>query len=215
MLYHGSLAGLVPGGPGHSHQSVRDIALMGSVPGMAALEPYCEAEVRRGGRRGPCASADGPVYLRFVSPPWPLGFEPPDARSSSRAAAPSCARARTGTFVCTGPVLVSQAWARLRAARRLGPDRAPVAARRSTARGSPRSPHGRRSSASTTTSSPGGQGEAVLRALAAAAPEAAARTRLVGVDRVPECGTNDEVLRAHGLDAESTRRALRGRSLPA
>ena len=26
---------------------------------------------------------------------------------------------------------------------------------------------------------------------------------LVGVDRVPECGTNDEVLRAHGLDAGS------------
>ena len=47
VLYHGSLAGLVPGGPGHSHQSVRDIALMGSVPGLAAIEPYCEAEVRR------------------------------------------------------------------------------------------------------------------------------------------------------------------------
>ena len=56
VLYHGSLVGLVPGGPGHSHQSVRDIALMGSVPGMAALEPYCEAEVGRavalGGPRG-------------------------------------------------------------------------------------------------------------------------------------------------------------------
>src|SRR4029078_6897120 len=46
VLYHGSLAGIVPGGPGHSHQTVRDIALMGSVPGMAAIEPYCEEEVR-------------------------------------------------------------------------------------------------------------------------------------------------------------------------
>ena len=50
---------------------------------------------------------------------------------------------------------------------------------------------------------PGGQGEAVLNAFAASAPEAAARTRLVGVDGIPECGTNDEVLRAHGLDAAS------------
>ena len=64
---------------------------------------------------------------------------------------------------------------------------------------------------------PGGQGEAVLRALADAAPEAAARTRLVGVDRVPECGTNDEVLKAHGLDAGSlagVARALAGAGVP-
>src|SRR6185437_11797570 len=46
ILYHGSLAGIMPGGPGHSHQMVRDIALMGSVPGLAALEHYCEEEVR-------------------------------------------------------------------------------------------------------------------------------------------------------------------------
>lgn len=44
-------------------------------------------------------------------------------------------------------------------------------------------------------------GEAVLYALAEAAP-AAALTRPVG-DRVPECGANEEVLRAHGLDGES------------
>jgi transketolase C-terminal domain/subunit len=39
--------------------------------------------------------------------------------------------------------------------------------------------------------------------LAALPDEARARTTLIGVDRVPECGTNDEVLRAHGLDADS------------
>jgi transketolase len=50
---------------------------------------------------------------------------------------------------------------------------------------------------------PGGQGAAVLQAFTEAAPEAAARTTLVGVDSVPVCGTNDEVLRAHGLDADA------------
>ena len=30
IIYVGALAGLVPGGPGHSHQSVRDIAALGS-----------------------------------------------------------------------------------------------------------------------------------------------------------------------------------------
>ena len=42
------------------------------------------------------------------------------------------------------------------------------------------------------------------------APEAAARTRLVGVDGCPQCGENDEVLRAHGLDAAGLVELLRG-----
>jgi transketolase len=47
----------------------------------------------------------------------------------------------------------------------------------------------------------GGQGDAVLSALA----EAGARPRVLklGVRSVPACGTNDEVLRHHGLDGES------------
>ncbi len=56
VIYAGSLAGIVPGGPGHSHQSVRDIAILGSIPGMALIEPFCEAEaasaVDVGRRRG-------------------------------------------------------------------------------------------------------------------------------------------------------------------
>jgi transketolase len=33
IIYTATLAGAVPGGPGHSHQSVRDISAIGSVPG--------------------------------------------------------------------------------------------------------------------------------------------------------------------------------------
>ena len=106
-----------------------------------------------------------------------------------------------GTFVCTGPVLVSQAW---RACEQLagwglvalpwlrGIDGAWLA---DAAQGT--------IVCLDNHVLPGGQGEAVLHALADAAPEAAARTSLIGVDRVPECGQNDEVLRAHGLDASS------------
>ena len=46
VIYVGSLAGLVPGGPGHSHQSVRDISALGGMPGMALIEPFSEHEVR-------------------------------------------------------------------------------------------------------------------------------------------------------------------------
>jgi transketolase len=47
----------------------------------------------------------------------------------------------------------------------------------------------------------GGQGDAVLAALAAEAPDAAARVCKLGVEEVPKSGENNEVLRAHRLDA--------------
>jgi transketolase len=53
-----------------------------------------------------------------------------------------------------------------------------------------------------------GQGDAVLAALAAEAPDAAARVRKIGVTEVPKSGENNETLRAHGLDAEGIRRQV-------
>jgi transketolase len=206
VLYHGSLAGVVPGGPGHSHQSVRDIALMGSVPGMAALEPYCEDEVRRTVAWA-VDEAVGPVYLRLVSPPWELGFEPPAAQLVEGRGT-VLRHGVEGTFVCTGPVLVSQAW---RACDLLngawGLIALPWLRRIDGAWLAGIAPGAILCVDNHVLS--GGQGEAVLRALAAAAPEAAARTRLVGVDGIPQCGTNDEVLRAEGLDGDSLAAAAR------
>ena len=45
IIYVGSLAGLLPGGPGHSHQCVRDISSLGAVPNLVMIEPSCEDEV--------------------------------------------------------------------------------------------------------------------------------------------------------------------------
>jgi transketolase len=41
----GSLAGVLPGGPGHSHQSVRDITAMSAMPGLTIIEPNSELQV--------------------------------------------------------------------------------------------------------------------------------------------------------------------------
>ena len=199
VIYGGFLAGIVPGGPGHSHQSIRDIALMGSVPGMTCLEP-----VHRGARRARCVEyavdeATGPVYLRFVSVPWELGFEPPEARAARHAArAPSCARATSAAFVCTGPVLRQPGDGRRRARRRRRRDRAAVAARHRRRLARAARPAARPWSCSTTTSVSGGQGDAVRAALGGRAP-----IHVWGVESVPAGGGNDEVLRAHGLDAAS------------
>jgi transketolase len=197
VIYAGMLAGIVPGGPGHSHQSIRDIALMGCVPGMACLEPATEEEARR------CVEwavfeADGPVYLRFVSVPWELGFSPPPAEPLVRGRGTVLRGEGDIVVVCTGPVLASQAYAVEETALTLlpwlrdvdGQWLADVAA-------------GRRVVVLDNHWVRGGQGDAVRAALPGEHVE------IIGIDRVPECGSNDEVLRAHGLDAASLRERLR------
>ena len=197
VIYAGMLAGIVPGGPGHSHQSVRDIALMGSVPGMACLEPATEEEARR------CVEwavfeADGPVYLRFVSAPWELGFSPPPALPLVRGRGTVVRAEGDVAVVCTGPVLASQAYVVEDTALVLlpwlrdvdGDWLGEVAA-------------GRRIIVLDNHWIRGGQGDAVRAALPGE------HVDVIGIQRVPECGSNDEVLRAHGLDAASLRERLR------
>lgn len=76
IIYVGSLSGVIPGGPGHSHQGVRDISSLGGIPGLTMVEPCCEKEV---GllfdwcvNRNPLSS-----YLRLTSVPWQVPFDLP------------------------------------------------------------------------------------------------------------------------------------------
>ncbi|MCW5619998.1 MAG: hypothetical protein KIS79_02685, partial [Burkholderiales bacterium] len=76
IIYVGSLAGVVPAGPGHSHQAVRDISALAAVPGMLMLEPCCEEEVV------PivdyCVNRHAASsYIRLVSLPWEIPYRLP------------------------------------------------------------------------------------------------------------------------------------------
>ena len=73
VIYVGSLAGLLPGGPGHSHQSVRDIAALGAIPNLLMAEPALEAEVRALFDYLVNTATES-AYLRLVSVKWPMPF---------------------------------------------------------------------------------------------------------------------------------------------
>ena len=73
VVYVGSLAGVIPAGPGHSHQAVRDISALAAIPGLVMIEPCCGQEVD--------ALLDWALnvndtssYFRLVSVPAPLSF---------------------------------------------------------------------------------------------------------------------------------------------
>jgi transketolase len=202
VLYVGSLAGLLPAGPGHSHQSVRDIALMGSMPGMTVIEPYCEQEAVAAVRWA-VLDALGPVYLRLISVPWPLGFEPVDVTTLEPGRGIVLKPGSDAMLVCTGPVLVSQAWAAAELLESRGLSSGVIALPwlRDIDGGWLADVLGEAMLVTLDNHYlSGGHGEAILAALARSGRPLPDRMLQIGVTEVPRCGTNDEVLRAHELD---------------
>jgi hypothetical protein len=207
VIYVGSLAGLVPGGPGHSHQSVRDISALGAMPGMALIEPFSEHEARAAVSWA-VHRAPGSVYLRLVSVPWALGFEPPAVEELSPGRGTLLRSAGEILFVAAGPV-----WSR-RAGMR--PRRSPPTGSRPARRAAPaaRDVDGAwlaevANGATVVTRGqplrhrrPGRRGVSLR-----PAEEAPNRVHKIGVTSIPKSGGNDDALKAHG----STPRASRAR----
>jgi transketolase len=190
---------------------VRDISALGAVPGMALIEPFSEHEVRAAVEWA-VRAAPGPVYLRLVSVPWAVGFEPPEVEELVPGRGMVLRPGRDALLVAAGPVMVGGAWGA-----------ADLLAREGVEAGVVSLPWLRDVDgawlAEVAEDSPiftldnhyivGGLGDAVLAALAAEAPEAASHVHKLGVEEVPKSGGNDEVLRAHRLDAESIAAAAR------
>jgi len=211
VVHVGSLAGVVPGGPGHSHQAVRDISALAAVPGLELIEPCCAAEVSLA--LDYCLNrAPGSTYLRLVSIPCEIPYALPAGYSMARGRGTILRDGTDVTVIGYGPVLLSQAW---HAAELLLQDGVSVRL--------VNLPWLNRfdvqwleqvvgeSGLLVTLDNhflAGGQGEMLVAALACAGVSLPRVIRL-GVDDIPVCGTNEEVLRAHGLDAESIADAIR------
>ena len=206
VIYVGSLAGVVPGGPGHSHQSVRDISALGAIPGLALIEPSCEREVALALDYAVNGAA-GSTYLRLVSVPCEVPYELPADYALTPGRGAILREGSDAVVFGYGPVLLPRA---CRAADILE-DRHGIGLKvinlpwlnavdgawlEAAAEGIPviftLDNHYLAQ----------GQGEMLAAALAANGLAAATRVNRIGVDGFPACGTDDEVLRHHGLDAE-------------
>jgi transketolase len=65
IIYCGFLAGILPSAPGHSHQAVSDVGIMGSIPGIQIYEPACEKELEFISRI--VLEGNNPKYIRITS----------------------------------------------------------------------------------------------------------------------------------------------------
>ncbi|HEX2171447.1 MAG TPA: transketolase C-terminal domain-containing protein, partial [Dehalococcoidia bacterium] len=109
IVYVGSLAGLLPGGPGHSHQSVRDISALAAVPGLELIQPSCEEEVAQAVDY--ClVEARASCYLRLVSIPCRVPFQLPEGYRLARGRGVALTEGHDGILFGYGPVLLAQAY---------------------------------------------------------------------------------------------------------
>jgi transketolase len=76
VLYALHYAGLIPAGPGKSHQSVRDISLLGALPSMTVVQP-ANSDQTKALLRWAVEDATENVALRLAIGPSPRRIEPP------------------------------------------------------------------------------------------------------------------------------------------
>jgi transketolase len=204
VIYVGSLAGVLPGGPGHSHQSVRDISALSAVPNLLLAEQGSDREVHAllefSVKRPPAI-----VYVRVVSVMWPLPFAYP---KNLRVEEGKGWVVRPGTDAVVfgyGPWMLSNAWhAAAQIEQSTGTricvvnlpwlnriDRAWL-----------KDVIGGCRTVITLDNHyvQGGQGEMLAAAIAEMGLDRSARVTRVGITELPACGSNDEVLAHHGLD---------------
>jgi transketolase len=209
IIYVGSLAGLLPGGPGHSHQAVRDIAALSGVPGLVMVEPCAPAEIEP--LFAWCVREHKQSsYMRLVSIPVELEFILPETYRPVFGQGVSIHPGDDAIIVGYGPVMLNEAVKAARLLRDQGlglnvvnlpwlnhVDEAWL--KRTVA--------GRRAMFTLDNHYVvGGQGQMIAAAIARLG--LAIPIQSFGVEDLPVSGANDEVLRHHRLDAESLADAI-------
>jgi transketolase len=215
IIYTATLAGLVPGGPGHSHQSVRDISAIGAVPGLVAFEPCSEREARLA-IRWAVEENSASTYLRFVNVPLDLPYALPDGYALRLGRGVALRAGGDVAIIGYGPLLLGGA---CRAADELAQ-------------------HGVRASVidlpwlnriddEWVASALGAYplivtldnhylefGQGVMIGAALARTRVGAELASIGLTDIPACGSNADVLAYHGLDGPSIARAVLARVRP-
>jgi transketolase len=206
IIYVGSLAGLVPGGPGHSHQAVRDISALSAVPGLVMMEPSCEEEVAL--LLDWCVNQTAESsYLRLVSLPWQVPYQIPVGYAVRIGQGVTLVDGCDLAIISYGPVMLSAAIA---AAHLMACDRNLNVKvinlpwlNRIDCQWLDKELDGCRKVLSIDNHYRiGGQGDRLAEAFASGFVPGKTLYR-IALEGVPACGTNHEVLSQHGFDVRA------------
>ena len=212
VIYVGCLAGVLPGMPGHSHQSVRDISALAAIPGLVLVEPCCETEVKAV-TDWAVNGSDQSTYIRLVSVPWETSFDLPPTYALTQGKGTVLMEGTDAVLFGYGPFLLDQA---CRAAGELERthgisvkvvnlpwlNMVDVQWLKETV--------GNIENVFTLDNHyiKGGQGEMIAATLAGLDEPVSRRSFAMGINEVPVCGRTGEVLAHHRLDDTAIERNI-------
>ena len=204
IIYIGTLSGLLPATPGHSHQSVRDISFVTSNPGVIMIEPSSEKEARMA-IRWAIEKNPGSAYLRFSSVPVEIPYILPENYSFEPGKGVVIREGSDAVMFTYGQVMLTEAVKAAEILSGRGYSLAVVNLPWLNVVDRPWLKSFEKVKHIFTLDDhliKGGQGEflssEILKSMGKP-PE----VHSFGVEGIPECGWNEEVLKHHKLDAES------------
>ncbi|KKT62544.1 MAG: Transketolase [Candidatus Giovannonibacteria bacterium GW2011_GWB1_45_9b] len=108
IIYIGTLSGLLPATPGHSHQSVRDISAVGSCPELIMVEPSSEKEARLA-IRWAVEQNVASTYIRFSSVSLDLPYTLPENYDFKKGQGVLLKEGKDAAIVAYGQVMLKEA----------------------------------------------------------------------------------------------------------
>jgi transketolase len=108
IIYVCHYAGLIPAGPGKSHQSVRDISLFGALPNVTMMEPANAIETREA-LRWCVHEASQSCMMRLAISPSPRTIPLPNNYQFSYGRGTVIAEGRDAVLFAYGPVMLNEA----------------------------------------------------------------------------------------------------------
>lgn len=108
VVYVGTLAGVLPAGPGSSHQAIRDISTMSSLPDFLIIEPICASQVAEI-LDWACNTHSGSSYIRLTSIPYSNKVDAKTLNPVSAGVGHVLCDGHAATFIVSSPVLVAEA----------------------------------------------------------------------------------------------------------
>jgi len=213
IIYVCNYAGMLPAGPGVSHQGVRDISILGGLPNMVALEPCNAVETKL--LLAWCVKvAKENCLLRLSIFPSPGPLSLPDNYSLEYGKGTVMSDGRDAVIFAYGPVMLHEA---LLASRLLSESdislkvvNMPWLNRVNREWLEEVTGESRFIFVMDNHSASGGLGDAILNTMVLSGGMRDKEFHKFAIEGYPECGTPAEVLRFHKLDGESVADRIRG-----
>lgn len=108
IIYGCHFAGLLPAGPGKSHQSVRDISLLTAIPNIEIIQPSCGDEAKMITEYAVNEAKDN-VAIRMVIGPSPRLLKLPESYKLSRGKGVVLRTGNDAILFTYGPVMINEA----------------------------------------------------------------------------------------------------------